>query len=403
MAHVTSSFVLPDETTAEEVEALLNGEGDEDVSGKDDPGSISAVPRPIYAKMGSIYQALQSSLQVSTSQGESGLPSHLFDALRQCLNDGFDQGRLPLKTWNEVIDVMLRHPTYEAADDAMREEMESLLDDNDENIVITQLRRYNTGEDSMSLVSLQYLQRYLTEVWLNPVRGAMTEDMQRVRRIWVTELAREAFLSNYGIMVQNIPVLGPASSEVAEEESREYRANSLTLSSQITAPSRSSSRDFGSSPASSPAASSVSLDADGAIQRLRLLAQSLDADKADASKRSKILSYWPKERGVDPNDYVSSLARANEELFRDVKERLKRKEAKRKAQTEKFKRPAFMRQGLPEINPMAPVRPQPMQIMSSQAAPAATQTQMPVTMSQPMPGTFGDRKKKKKKKIMGFR
>lgn len=298
---------------------------------------------------------------------------------------------------------MLRHSTYEAADDAMREEMESLLDENDENIVVTQLRRYSAGEDSMSLVSLQYLQRYLSEVWLNPVRGAMTEDMQRVRRIWVTELAREAFLSSYGIMFQNIPVLGPASSEVAEEESHEYRANSLTLSSQVTAPSRSSSRDFGSSPASSPAASTGSPDADGAVQRLRLLAQSLDADKTDASKRSKLLSYWPKERGVDPNDYVSSLARANEELFRDAKERLKRKEAKRKAQTEKFKRPAFMRQGLPEINPMAPIRPQPMQIMSSQAAPVATQTQMPVTMSQPVPGTFGDRKKKKKKKIMGFR
>jgi RNA polymerase I-specific transcription initiation factor RRN6 len=99
MAHITSSFVLPDETTAEEVEALLNGEGNEDVSGKDDFESLSAGPRPVYAKMGRIYQALQSSLQASISQGESGLPSHLFEALRQCLNDGFDQGRLPLKTW----------------------------------------------------------------------------------------------------------------------------------------------------------------------------------------------------------------------------------------------------------------------------------------------------------------
>lgn len=404
MAHVASSFVLPDETTAEDVEALLNGEEDEDVSGKDDIGSISAGPRPVYAKMGRIYQALQSSLQESISQGESGLPSHLFDALRQCLDDGFDQGRLPLMTWNEVVDVMLRHSTYEAADDAMREEMESLLDENNEKIVVTQLRRYNAGEDSMSLVSLQYLQRYLSEIWLNPVKGAMSEDMQRVRRIWVTELAREAFLSSYGIMFQNIPVLGLASSEVAEEEGYESRAKSLTLSSQVAAPSRSSSRDIGSSPVSSPAASMISPDADEAIQRLGLLAQSLDTDKLDVSKRSSILSYWPKERGVDPNDYVSSLARANEELFRDAKERLKRKEAKRKAHTEKFKRPAFMRQGLPEINPMAPMRPQPMQIMSSQAAPAATQTQMPMTMSQPVRGTFGDRqKKKKKKKTMGFR
>ncbi|KAH8125832.1 hypothetical protein ACSS6W_005613 [Trichoderma asperelloides] len=402
IAHVTSSFVLPDDITTEDVEALLNREEVEDVSNSDDLRSISVGPRPVYAKMGRIYQALQNSLQISIDKGETGLPSHLFDALRQCLNDGFDQGRLPLLTWNEVVDVMLRNPTYEPADDPMREEMESLLDEVDERIVVTQLRRNDTGEDSMSLVSLQYLQRHFFEVWLNPVKGAISEDMQRVRQIWAAELAREAFLSNYGIMFQNIPVLGPASSEVAEE-GHKSRAESLTFSSQITAPSRSSSRDIGSSPASSPAASTVSPDADGAIQRLRLLAQSLDTDMLDASKRSKILSYWPKERGIDPNDYVSSLARANEELFRDAKERLKRKEAKRKAQTEKFKRPAFMRQGLPDINPMAPMRPQPMQIMSSQAAPAATQTQVPiVTMSQPVPGMFGDRKKKKKRKS-GFR
>ncbi|KAL7926499.1 RNA polymerase I-specific transcription initiation factor RRN6-like protein [Trichoderma austrokoningii] len=399
MAHVTSSFVLPDEITAEDVEALLNGQEVEDINGQDDDGSISVGPRPVYAKLDRIYQALQDSLHVSISQGEGGLPSQLFDALRQCLNDGYDEGRLRLMTWNEVVDVRLPHPAYEAADDPMREEMESLLDENDERVVVTQLRRFHAGEDSMSLVSLQYSQRLFAEIWLDPVKGAISEDMQRVRRIWAAELARETFLSSYGIMFQNIPLLGPASSEVAEEENHDFRAKSLTSSSQITAPSRSSSRDVGSSPASSPAASAVSPDADGAIQRLRLLAQSLDTDKLDSFKRSKILSYWPNERGVDPNDYVSSLARANEELFRDAKERLERKEAKRKAQAEKFKRPAFMRQGLPEINPIAPMRPQPMQTMSSQVAPAATQTQLPsMAMSQPMPGAFGDRKKKKKRK-----
>jgi RNA polymerase I-specific transcription initiation factor RRN6 len=287
----------------------------------------------------------------------------------------------------------------------MREEMESLLDENNEKVVVTQLRRYNAGEDPMSLVSLQYLQRYFSEIWLNPVKDFISEDMQQVRRIWITELAREAFLSNYGIMFQDIPLLGPVSSEVVEEESRKSRAGPQIANSQITTPSRSSSRDMGSSPAPSPAASITSPDTDGAIQRLRLLAQSLDTEKLDASKRSKVLSYWPKERGVDPNDYVSSLARANEELFRDAKERLQRKEAKRKAQSEKFRRPAFMRQGLPDINPMSPMRPPPVQVMSSQAAPDATQTQVPtVTMSQPVSGMFGDRKKAKKgKRKSGFR
>lgn len=303
-----------------------------------------------------------------------------------------------------MVETLLRHPTYEAADDPMREEMEGLLDENDEKIVVTQLRRYNPDETPMSLVSLQYLQRYFSEIWLNPVKDFIPEDMHQIRRIWVTELARDAFLSNYGIMLQDIPLLGPASSEAAEEESQRVRPGPQIASSQITTPSRSRSRDLGSSPASSPAASSSATPgADGAIQRLQLLALSLDVDKLDVSKRSKVLAYWPTERGIDPNDYVSSVARANEELFRDAKEKLQRIEAKRKARLEKFRRPAFMRQGLPDINPMSPMRPPPRQVMSSQAAPDATQTHGQVVMSQPVSGLFGGRKKAKKgKRKSGF-
>lgn len=256
----------------------------------------------------------------------------------------------------------------------------------------------------MSLVSLQYLQRYFSELWIDPVKDMLTGDMQQIRRIWVTELARDAFLSSYGIMYQDTPLLGPSSSEVPEEEAQRFRTGPQNTSSQITTPSRSSSRDVGSSPAPSPAASIIFGGTDEAVQRLQLLAQSLDTGRPDVSKRSKVLSYWPKERGVDPSDYVSSVARANEELFRDAKERLQRIEAKRKARSEKFRRPAFMRQGLPDINPMSPMRPPPVQAMSSQAAPDATQQGPAVTMSQPVSGLFGDRKKAKKgKRKSGFR
>ncbi|KAH6608130.1 hypothetical protein Trco_004443 [Trichoderma cornu-damae] len=394
MAHITSSFVLPDEMTIEDVEALLNGEDAEDVREPDfDLKGTSAGAQPVYINMDRICWALENSLEVSASRGESGLPSHLFDALRQ----------------NEVVEAMLRHPTYEPAEDPMREEMESLLDENDDKIVVTQLRRHEPDETPMSLISLQYLQRYFSEVWLNPAKDLISvKDMQQTRRIWVTELARDAFLSNYGIMLQDIPLLGPASSEVAEEEEVQRlrtRPQMAASPSQIATPSRSSSRDMGSSPAPSPATSTASPETDEAAQRLRLLAQSLGTDKLEGSRRSKVLAYWPRERGVDVNDYVSSVARANEELFRDAKERLRRIEAKRKARSEKFRRPAFMRQGLADINPMSPMRPHPMQIMSSQAAPDATQTQAPaVTMSQPVSGLFGDRKKAKKgKRKSGFR
>lgn len=99
MAHISSSFILPDEMTTDDVEALLNDEETEDGGESDGDPKSSAVARPTLIKMDKVYQALQNSLEISISHGESGLPSHLFDALRQCLNDGFDQGRLPLLTW----------------------------------------------------------------------------------------------------------------------------------------------------------------------------------------------------------------------------------------------------------------------------------------------------------------
>ncbi|KAL7933373.1 RNA polymerase I-specific transcription-initiation factor domain-containing protein [Trichoderma chlorosporum] len=403
MAQMSSSFIFPDEMTADEIEVLLNSNEVEEEREPDVDAESSAVARPLVIKMDKLYQALQNSLQVSISQGETGLPSQLFDALRQSLDDGFDRGRLPLLTWGEVAEVMLQDPTFEPADDPLRDEMEKILDENNDKIVVTPLQLYNQDEMPMSLVSLQYLQRYFSELWIDPIKSVLTAEMQRVRQIWVAELARGAFLSSYGVMYQDIPLLGPSSSEIPEEETQKPQRGRQMGSSQITAPSRSGSRDIGSSPAVSPAASAVFHGEDEAVQRLRLLAQSLDADKPDISKRSKVLSYWPKERGVDLNDYVSSVARANEELFRDAKERLQRIEAKRKARSEKYRRPAFMRQGLPTINPMAPTRPPPVQVMSSQAAPDATQQQAAVTMSQPVSGAFGDRKKKKAKKKLGFR
>jgi RNA polymerase I-specific transcription initiation factor RRN6 len=100
MAHLASSFLVPDEMTANDVETLINREEVEDVEDPDDDlRRVSAGPRPVYIKMDRIHQALQNALQVSIGQGESGLPSQLFDALRQCLNDGFDQGKLPLLSW----------------------------------------------------------------------------------------------------------------------------------------------------------------------------------------------------------------------------------------------------------------------------------------------------------------
>lgn len=125
-------------------------------------------------------------------------------------------------------------------------------------------------------------------------------------------------------------------------------------------------------------------------------------------KQASILSYWPTERGIDTKDYISSIAVASDKQFDESRERLRKREAKRKAQ-EKFKRPAFMRQGFPSEerrkDEQLGTQPGPAQILSSQVVPPSSQIQgQPVTMSQPVAGAFGDRKKVKKgKKKSGFR
>ncbi|KAJ4173152.1 hypothetical protein NW754_012161 [Fusarium falciforme] len=144
-----------------------------------------------------------------------------------------------------------------------------------------------------------------------------------------------------------------------------------------------------------------------------------------SAKQSSVLSYWPTERGVGTEDYVSSVAVASDKKFDDARQRLQRIETKRKAHAEKYKLPAFMRQGgssqratqgSSQVRPPAdegtslPALPaQPVQIMSSQQrVPESSQSQgllgPAFTMSQPVSGVFGDRKKVKKgKRKSGFR
>lgn len=292
----------------------------------------------------------------------------------------------------------------------MEEDVERLFDRSDDKVVATQLRRHYADELPNSLLGLPYLQRRFSELWLDSTVDKLPEEVQQIRKVWVSEIARDVFLSGYGVMVQDVPLLGPSSSETGE---RDQGGESTILPSQSSL--RSTQILSSSPPRPTSTALSSSASSDAAFQRLKLLAPSLERGKLGAAKQSKIISYWPTERGVDTKDYISSVAIATDEKFNDARQRLRKIEAKRKAQAERYKRPAFMRQGFPtsdgpsQEGTSLPMRPPPVQAMSSQQAmPDSSQTQGPfgpsVTMSQPVPGMFGDRKKVKKgKRKSGFR
>jgi RNA polymerase I-specific transcription initiation factor RRN6 len=230
------------------------------------------------------------------------------------------------------------------------------------------------------------------------VADKVPEELQRRRRARVEELAKDLFMSTCGVMFQDVPLFGPVHPESAAD-----RQKSMPSSVNIL-PSTPTKREITSSPPATPSYSAP----DAAFQRLRLLCPSLRAGKLGDVKQASILSFWPTERGVDTKDYVSSIVLANDKQFDEARERLRKREAKRKAQ-EKFKRPAFMRQGLPSEERRKGgelgTQPGPAQVLSSQLVPPSSQIQGPqVTMSQPVAGVFGDRKKVKKgKKKSGFR
>lgn len=291
------------------------------------------------------------------------------------------------------------------------------------------------------------LTRSLSRLWLDPWEGRLSEADEAARRGWVADLAREAFLSTSGVMVQDVKLFG----EGGGSASQTRQSSSIRIKS-----SQSSDGGIPSSPISTASADAR----DAAVQRLQLLAPTLRLGDMATAKPSSVLAYWPAERGVGTEDYVSSVAVASESKFDEAKQRLKKIEDRRKAQAEKYKIPGRARPsqlqssqsqsqlqsqsqsqgGWARSNEAAgggelPAHPAPamrvptiaptiqapkmrataiqapaVQIMSSQGrGPDSSQSQglsqfVPVAMSQPMPGAFGDRKKAKKaKRKSGFR
>ncbi|POR38068.1 Uncharacterized protein TPAR_01715 [Tolypocladium paradoxum] len=412
LRHIGDTFVVPDGISDGDMEALLrHGDADEDEDPKQVPKAhASSEPRPVFLKMNRISQFVREQLDLTVAQGELGLPAAMFEAVQELISEGLVNGIMPLTTWAEVADQLEDPVAYGFPDNGMEEYVEQLFDRSDEKVVATQLRRHSPDELPNSLLGLSYLQRRFSELWLDSTADKFPEEVQQIRKVWVSEIARDVFLSSYGILVQDVPLLGPSSSETGEHGQGD---ESSILPSQ---PSLRSTQLASSSP-THPASTALSSSApwDAAFQRLKLLAPSLEPGKLGANRQSKILSYWPTKRGIDTKDYVSSVAVATDDKFNDARQRLRKIEAKRKAQAERYKRPAFMRQGFPvsdgpsQEGTSLPMRPPPVQAMSSQQAVAdSSQTQGPlgpsVTMSQPVPGVFGDRKKvKKEKRKSGFR
>ncbi|KAG5923841.1 hypothetical protein E4U42_004811 [Claviceps africana] len=408
------TFVVPDGMTDEHMVTLLNGRRGATRNNDEKPYQEAVVehtPRPKLLNMDRIGREIASRLLSAINRGACGLPKGMMPFVRSTISQGMleseqaddEGGRM------ELFFNVEEPVRYSEPNDGMEPDVEELLRSTGDNIVVTQLRRRAVDEAPGSILRYPSVLNQFSDFWLKPVATSLPQEMHHARHVWVCEAARDFFLSSYGFAVQDVPLFETGTSHDAQDDHAD----------DISEPPSQRTQPGPKIAASSPAGllSSSAGAGDDVFQRLRLLAPTLEPGTLGSLNPPKVLSYWPTKRGVDIGGYVSSIAVAEEARFSHIKARRRRVESKMKAQAEKYKIPPFRRQGFPvsdnlrEDDVVADFarRPPPAQIMSSQVAvPDSSQSfgvaGPSVTMSQPVSGAFGDRKKvKKSKRKSGFR
>ncbi|KAJ3483057.1 hypothetical protein NLG97_g7400 [Lecanicillium saksenae] len=405
LQHFEKAFVLPDGVTEKFLASAMQRRDVENELVSQNEPEVRA-PQPVRLNMERLCLAIGCNLAETQQKGPKGLPRDLFEALQDLFDSSEPGSRAPMATWHQLAEAVGDEAEFDDVENGMETEIEKLFDATDENKIVPQVRRFNEKEPADGLVSFTYLYSEYCNLWLDSEGSRITNNIQEQRTVWVAEVARNMLFSSYGVLVQDVPVFGPQNLDVSQPRSRGPASSAILTSSPH-------SSQFSHAPSESADGS------DGAIARLRLLAPSLDTTQLASSKSHNLLSYWPAQRGHDPDSYVSTVAVASDDKFREARERLQRKEAKRRSHVDKFRRQSMMRQSIgrgreDEVmgSSPGPTRVQPMSSQagprSSQVGPSSSQTQAPsmppLTMSQPVSGTFGARKKKAKpKRKSGFR
>lgn len=428
--------VVPDAMTDEAIMSLVPRgqvvDSDEEVS---DDEIINKSAKPIRLNLDRLIRALNGSL--NWSPRPEGMSIVLLEAVQGVIQQGFASERHPFATWKELAldhDEDSSTASEPMPPGAIEEAVEKFLAGAGDEAVVVRLTRSKETEPEQSVGSLSLLEEQLSSVWVDPLKGRVSATAAEKRSAWVSELARDLFLSTHGVAVQDVPLFGRASTAVTAE----YTQHSLPGTNHIQ-----SSQPSSSIPSPPPSISGSTASSDEALQRLSLLASNIQPGPNGSSKPAAVLDFWPTQRGVDTEGYISSVAIASDRKFDHAREKLRQAELsrqKKRAVAEKLKRPAFKRKGFPDSEPdglpsspvirssqtlpvikssqAPPVRTSETQPATSQApVPAIMSSQGPVlessqnqprggtTMSQVVPGAFGgDRKKaKKKKKKSGFR
>lgn len=383
--HARGMFILPDNMTDAMIKSLFPLDRPFEAPAAFLPHvakAETALKRMNYTRCAMVFN---DTLRDYLSAGEVSIPSQLFDVIRHSATERLGSTGLPLKQWSDIeLDSSI---TYEEDLDKTFAAILADIQKIDNRINLHPLQRAARG----SLLTPAGIRKMLADIWSRPLNKEFTLRAKQGDHIWISRVCRDVMLASIGLSVS------------PDQPSRQVQ---LPTPSQL-APS---SQAIMSSQSWETSSQTQSRDASSAISRLRQLARGV-SDNVSLTKSAALLKLWPEEPGSGLEEYVSSVTMATDDKFRDARERQLKRDARRKSHAEKYNKLSTIRQSLPRTNPdiqVTPVRPMPAQIMSSQQkAPDSSQpnvTSGPAfTMSQPLAGLFGDRKKKKPKRKSGFR
>ncbi|KAF4123741.1 hypothetical protein GMORB2_6442 [Geosmithia morbida] len=431
LRYMGETVVVPETMTDDVIMSLSRrppqGVEDEDSSypGIATRGGATESSKPVHLNMSIIRRAISERLHDNSSlPTAAGLPQQYLDMLRDVVHGRHINETMPFMTWQDIVaEGESDHASDTVPAEQLAKAVEEMLREVGDQTVMVQLTRRRNG-DTSRVGNFSQLHRQLKSIWLGPLRHKLSAQELAARESWLADLSRELFLSMHGVAVQgtmNRPLFNSNSTRGQSRSQQSGLPPRNSARSSQAATSGPPSSPFPSSPPASSVRSSAEPISDDAFERLRLLAPTIQPPKT--SKKPAVLSYWPTERGVDPATYVSSVAIASDKKLDGARQRLQRIEAKRRATSDRYRRrvppppltssSSLARSGLPSPLPekrdddRSGVATQ--QVLSSQLQMPPSSSQVPgppvISMSQPVSGPFGGRKKKKakKEKRSGFR
>ncbi|KAI0130821.1 RNA polymerase I-specific transcription initiation factor RRN6-like protein [Daldinia grandis] len=387
LKYMTSHFVVPDD---------INVHSCEDGSVQDTTKIFHPWPT-IRRPLGVLYEYICTAFSLQVKKGqeqtsrEENFSSHPFDRVGAVIRQAIQDGTMPATTLFEMIDDLALPADLSQAATEWDFEIEQLGYIN-RDITLIALNR-PLSQVTRPATSLQGLfSAFFSMTASSSSSEAKQNRIQETRSTVFQQVACDIYLSLFGLVHRQIESRQTRRSLTEELES-------MAIDSQPETRIGSSSRSRPEVPISGP--STPRAESQGEDPAMALLRSYTGTGKFVPAKRTMLLDKW--EVGANPDTYVFDLER-NKEVTPGMQRRVKqlaRESRKRRRAETLLQMQKDKEANLPATQPALDTR-----FFNQHSQPAADSSQTQAlmsdplqTMSQPIPGIFGRRDERPKKKV----